>query len=240
MFFKKIFKKGKKKEEENSKSSPQLLPDKIPSKQCVKIEKMGSENMVTGFKYDYSMKIVVTGYSEAGKSRLIMRYADDYYTDEYVSTIGVDFKTNIVELSNGKVAKLLIWDKIYERFSSGRKTCSYFQSNGIIFCYDQTKPEPSDIINGMALEIKRYAPKDVFVMVVRTKSDLPSCPENPDGARKLADALGAPLVECSAKTGAGVDEVFKKLFIGISRKTESERIDFYIEKEDEDAPIVKI
>ena len=233
MFFKKIFKKGKKKEEENSKSSPSLLPDKIPSKQRVKIERMGSENTVAGCDYDYLVKIVVMGYSEAGKSRLIVRYTDDYYTDEYESSIGADYKLNNVELSNGKIVKLQVWDKKYERFHTRQQAPFYRGSKAIIICYDQTKPEPPDSIRYWKDEL-RYAPKDVFVMVVRTKSDLPSCPENPDGARKLADALGAPLVECSAKTGAGVIDVFEKAIIGISHKTESERIDFYIE-EDEDA-----
>lgn len=42
-----------------------------------------------------------------GKSCLLLRFADDTYTDSYISTIGVDFKIRTLELE-GKTVKLQI------------------------------------------------------------------------------------------------------------------------------------
>ena len=42
-----------------------------------------------------------------GKSCLLLRFADDTYTESYISTIGVDFKIRTIELE-GKTIKLQI------------------------------------------------------------------------------------------------------------------------------------
>ena len=67
-------------------------------------------------EYDYLFKLLLIGNSGVGKSCLLLRFSDDTYTNDYISTIGVDFKIKTVEL-DGKTVKLQIWDTAgQERF----------------------------------------------------------------------------------------------------------------------------
>ena len=66
-------------------------------------------------EYDYLFKLLLI---IDGKSCLLLQFADDTYTESYVSTVGVDFKIRIIELE-GKTIKLQISDTVgQERIST--------------------------------------------------------------------------------------------------------------------------
>ena len=66
--------------------------------------------------HDALFKLVVIGNSATGKSSLLLRFADDTFSDSYISTIGVDFRFRTVRIGD-KLVKLQIWDTAgQERF----------------------------------------------------------------------------------------------------------------------------
>ena len=81
--------------------------------------------------------MLLIGSSGVGKSSLLVRFADDMFTDNFMPTIGVDFKIKTIEV-DGKKIKLQIWDTAgQERFKT--ITASYYKgAHGIIVVYDIT------------------------------------------------------------------------------------------------------
>ena len=76
-------------------------------------------------EYNYLVKILLVGNSGVGKSSVLMRFADKTFKEQYIYTIGVDFKVRTLEV-NGKRVKLQIWDTAgQERFKAF--TSSYYR-----------------------------------------------------------------------------------------------------------------
>ncbi|KAL3428933.1 hypothetical protein BDV09DRAFT_201110 [Aspergillus tetrazonus] len=159
-------------------------------------------------RYDYLFKLLLIGDSGVGKSCLLLRFADDTYTESYISTIGVDFKTRTIE-RNGKTVKLQIWDTAgHERFRT--ITSSYYRgAHGICVVYDVTDMDSFINVKQWLQEIDRYAAEGVNKLLVGNKSDLEDKKVvEYTVAKEFADSLGIPFLETSAKNASNVEQVF--------------------------------
>ncbi|KAJ1994846.1 ras GTPase [Dimargaris cristalligena] len=159
-------------------------------------------------EYDYLFKLLLIGDSGVGKSCLLLRFADDTYTESYISTIGVDFKIRTIELE-GKTVKLQIWDTAgQERFRT--ITSSYYRgAHGIIVVYDVTDTDTFTNVKQWLQEIDRYASEGVSKLLVGNKSDLEDKKVvEYTVAKEFADQLGVPFLETSAKDSTNVEQAF--------------------------------
>ncbi|CAG9789083.1 unnamed protein product [Diatraea saccharalis] len=159
-------------------------------------------------EYDYLFKLLLIGDSGVGKSCLLLRFADDTYTESYISTIGVDFKIRTVEL-DGKTIKLQIWDTAgQERFRT--ITSSYYRgAHGIIIVYDCTDQDSFSNVKQWLEEIDRYACDNVNKLLVGNKCDLTTKKVvDYTTANQYAEQLGIPFLETSAKNSTNVEQAF--------------------------------
>ncbi|ORX79867.1 small GTP-binding protein [Basidiobolus meristosporus CBS 931.73] len=159
-------------------------------------------------EYDYLFKLLLIGDSGVGKSCLLLRFADDTYTESYISTIGVDFKIRTIELE-GKTIKLQIWDTAgQERFRT--ITSSYYRgAHGIIVVYDVTDQDTFTNVKQWLQEIERYASEGVNKLLVGNKSDLSSKRAvEYTVAEEFAKETAIPLLETSAKDSTNVEQAF--------------------------------
>ncbi|CAG0902384.1 unnamed protein product [Darwinula stevensoni] len=185
---------------------------------------------------DYLFKLLLIGDSGVGKSCLLLRFADDTYTESYISTIGVDFihvenlllhhlfqKIRTIDL-DGKTVKLQIWDTAgQERFRT--ITSSYYRgAHGIIIVYDCTDQESFANVRQWLQEIERYASENVNKLLVGNKCDLTSKKVvDYTTAKEFADQLNIPFLETSAKNATNVEQAFMTMAAEIkNRMGESE------------------
>ena len=67
-------------------------------------------------KEDYVLKILTIGESGVGKTCLLLRYTEDRFVKNHLTTIGIDYKAKNIVI-NQKNVKLKIWDTAgQERF----------------------------------------------------------------------------------------------------------------------------
>lgn len=158
--------------------------------------------------YDYLFKLLLIGDSGVGKSCLLIRFADDTFTDSFISTIGVDFKIRTINVG-GKVVKLQIWDTAgQERFRT--LTTAYYRSaHGIIMVYDVNEKETYLHIDQWLEEVDRYACDGVNKLLVGNKCDLLGKRQvEYSNAKAFAERLHISFIETSAKDRTNVDSVF--------------------------------
>ncbi|XP_063060350.1 ras-related protein ORAB-1 [Engraulis encrasicolus] len=175
-------------------------------------------------EYDYLFKLLLIGDSGVGKSCLLLRFADDTYTESYISTIGVDFKIRTIEM-DGKTVKLQIWDTAgQERFRT--ITSSYYRgAHGIIIVYDVTDQESFNNVKQWLEEIDRYACENVSKLLVGNKVDLANRKVvDFSTAKEFAASINIQILETSAKNASNVEKAFLTMASEIQKRVGTENV----------------
>eukprot|EP00933_Yihiella_yeosuensis_P026774 TRINITY_DN20809_c0_g1_i1.p1 TRINITY_DN20809_c0_g1~~TRINITY_DN20809_c0_g1_i1.p1 ORF type:complete len:612 (+),score=120.43 TRINITY_DN20809_c0_g1_i1:185-1837(+) len=159
---------------------------------------------------DFKFKLVTVGDSGVGKSCLLTRFVQDYYSDFHVSTIGVDFKT-VVTMVKGRLVKLQLWDTAgQERFSV--VTGNYYRnSDGFIFVYDATSRASFDHVEQWLGQVQQHhecGPTTIKILVGNKCDMINELQVTEEEGRAKAEQMGAFFIATSAKTAANVDMAF--------------------------------
>jgi len=156
--------------------------------------------------YDYKFKVLMCGDSNVGKSSLVLRFADNTYSEDFISTIGVDFKVKKLEVGNNMV-QLAVWDTAgQERFrtiSSGY----YRGAHGIIIVFDVTNKQSFENISNWMQDIDKYS-LNIAKVLVGNKADLKDRQIQFVTAQKFAQSVNMEYFETSAKENVNVLSVF--------------------------------
>ena len=160
---------------------------------------------------DYVFKVIIVGEAGVGKSCLLRRYADQSFTDNYINTIGVDFKVRTVDIM-GKIVKLNIWDSAgQERFRTIVNTY-YRGAHGICVVYDITDTDSFEKVGEWLKDVSELAEPSAKKLIIGSKLDL-------EGKRQVllqevqsyADNLNIPFIETSSKSGHNVQQAFMQM-----------------------------
>ncbi len=111
-----------------------LVPNEV-QKQLISDRVDKNPKNFSPYEFDALYKIVLIGESNTGKTSMLLRFADNIFTENYLCTIGVDFKIRTLKLDN-KIIKMQIWDTAgQERFRS-ISHAYYRNSHGCVAVYD--------------------------------------------------------------------------------------------------------
>lgn len=176
-----------------------------------------------------------------GKSSLLLRFADNTYSDNYISTIGVDFVsedcTKLIPVENknhrrGREAgqasnsnQILLYSVVGHCWT--RKIQDYNQhilqrfanivvncvgAHGIIAVYDVTDKESFRAIDNWMGEVDKFASESAIRMLVGNKADSDDKRKvTTEEGKDLAAHYNVKFLETSAKSAKNVQESFQAL-----------------------------
>lgn len=163
--------------------------------------------------YVSNLKLVLLGESSVGKSSIVMRYTTGNFQRSN-ATIGAAYTTRTTNYHESETVikriNLEIWDTAgQERYRS--LAPMYYRNTDVAFIvFDVTKPESLRKAQSWINELKSYVEQDrrddIHIVLVGNKIDLDHTPI----------VMDKEFVQVSAKSGAGINELFEGLVKDIS------------------------
>jgi len=169
--------------------------------------------------YDLKFKVVLAGDSGVGKTSLLLRFAEDEFSES--APENVDFKEKIVRV-DGKRVLVEVYDTAgQERYRT--LTTKYFRDAlGVLIVYDISNEETfKKSLRQWVSHIERYGPMDITQILIGNKVDLESEGNrqvDSDDAREFANNYKMGFMETSAKKATNVDKAFETLVRSILKK----------------------
>ena len=157
-------------------------------------------------------KILILGNSSVGKTSFLLRFCDEKFDPETLTTVGVDYKKKFIKRHDKKI-KLHICDTAgQERFRSIAKNL-FKNADGIIIMYDICSKKSFQAIKDWIKSIKENVDLDkIGFVIVGNKKDLENKREVNEEMRKvLEEKQKIKVIETSAKENINVNETFIEL-----------------------------
>jgi small GTP-binding protein len=163
--------------------------------------------------YSFIFKIILIGDSNCGKTSMINRYIDKLFSENYICTIGVDFKMKNL-IINSELIKLQIWDTAgMEKYK--QITTSYYRgAQAALICFDLTNRTSFINLEKWVNEYTNHS-NLIFkkvIYIIGMKCDLES--ERTVSQEEIDQFVminNYKYYESSSKTGMNIDGVFLDL-----------------------------
>ncbi|XP_054715770.1 ras-related protein ORAB-1-like [Uloborus diversus] len=170
---------------------------------------------------NYSYKILLLGDYNVGKSSIYCRFKDNQFKEVSKLTVGADNFGKVYELEEQNVT-LVLWDTVgTERFRT--LTRNYFRNADaclLVFSYDE--PDSLTSLTQWVEDINNFA-ENALKVLVGNKCDLKSQTTS-DKIKAFAHHHDCDIVFIvSAKTGEGIDEMFRTVAQKLSSRNSEVR-----------------
>ena len=153
------------------------------------------------------------GGASVGKTSLLSVYLKGIFPEKILPTIGVEFSSKEITLSDNSKIKFQIFD------TAGQEKYRSIVSNycrkalGCFLVFDITNKNTFEQCKNFLFDVKQIAEPDCVFFLVGNKIDLNEQREvEKDDAMKFATSNEMYYIETSAKTNYKVNDAFQKLF----------------------------
>lgn len=161
---------------------------------------------------DYvTMKVVLIGEMAVGKTSIITKFTTNTFSPYVLTSTGSTFFSKKIELDNNNKVKIQIWDTAGQEQYRSLAKLFYQNASAAMLVYDITNENSFLAIKDYwSDEIKNNAPENIIIAIVANKSDEYVKEKVPtEEGKELAKKLNAIFINTSAKSGIGIDNLFR-------------------------------
>ena len=168
------------------------------------------------------IKIITLGETAVGKSSFIIRYAQDKFSSNYISTLGLDYRQRKIKLEDGREINLRLFDTAGQERYKSISVNLIKKANGILLIYDITNKGSFNSIGKWMESIDEVSSANTKVILVGNKIDMEGERQvtKEEGERR-AKEYNIPFYETSCKNGININEVFSRITKEILNKKEN-------------------
>ncbi len=153
------------------------------------------------------IKICMIGDYGVGKSSLLRQFVDEFFSEEYVTTIGLNVLTKELELSSGAKVRMVLCDIAGINDLTPLNADYIKGANGYFLVGDSTRSETIDHLFTTQKKIEKSIGEKPFIVLLN-KTDLKErCEINKETINKLNQHKYRTVLT-SALTGRGVEDSF--------------------------------
>ena len=154
-------------------------------------------------------KVCMVGAYGVGKTSLVKRFVDSIFSDKYLTTVGVKIDKKQLRVG-GEDVTLMLWDLAGEDAVTEVRLSHLRGASVYVLVADGTRGSSLDTALDLQKRVRNAIGPVPFIFVVN-KIDLQEKWEIRQDSLDKLSAAGWPVFLSSAKTGAGVDELFLKV-----------------------------
>ncbi|CAE7440853.1 RAB23 [Symbiodinium sp. CCMP2456] len=161
---------------------------------------------------DITLKVIVVGNGQVGKTSMITRFAKGIFTNEYKKTIGVDFLEKRTFLKDvGEEVTYLLWDTAGQEEYDAITRAYYKGAGACILAFSTTDRDSFDAIESWYKKVHDECGNLVMVLVQNKVDLLDEAVVEAKEVETIAKKLRLKLYRTCVKDDLNVSEVFTHL-----------------------------
>ncbi|KAL7722288.1 Rab family GTPase [Entamoeba marina] len=171
-----------------------------------------------------SVNVVIVGASAVGKTSLSNQLVHKIFSEDYMSTAGMDLFQDRMELPDYSVS-LTLRDTCGQEQYKSLASQYYRETQGALIVYDITNRDSFDYLQDWIDDVSMYCPQGVKIVLVGNKTDLENTSRAVTTAegQQFADDGGYAFFETSAKLNIKVEDAFRELVTRIVQSEHSQK-----------------
>ena len=165
---------------------------------------------------EYEIKICLLGDVAVGKTSIASRFCKNIFNETYVNTIGGAYQQQSILLENNVKMKMHVWDTSGDERFKSMTNLYYRDAQVAIVTFDVTNSQSFEGLDYWLKELNEKVNKDnMLLFLAGNKCDVDNSLKqvSTKQAKEFAEQNNMLFFETSAKTGAGVKDLFRTIAV---------------------------